>query len=98
MMQMNNFRGQLLFIVNTEYFLFYNFSLCWLLKDFCFPDPVKGTNSVYRDAYEHDIFLYQYISVALLSCSDSEIFSSELILVQVQLSSLSESFEAQSKL
>jgi len=53
---------------------------------------------MYRDVYEHDIFLYLYISVALLSCSDSETFSSELILKQVQLSSLSESVEAQFKL
>jgi hypothetical protein len=84
--------------VNKEYFLFYNFSHCWLLEDFCFPDPVKGTNSVYRDVYEHDVFLYQYISVALLSCSDSETFSSELIFVRVQSASLSESFDAQFKL
>jgi len=53
---------------------------------------------VYSDVYEHDIFLYQYICVALFSCSDYETFSSELILAQEQLSSLSESFEAQSKL
>ena len=53
---------------------------------------------MYSDVYEHDIFLYQYICVALFSCSDYETFSSELILAQEQLSSLSESFEAQSKL
>lgn len=57
----------------------------------------KGTTSVYRDVYGHDMFLHPYISVALLSCSDSETFSSELILVQVQLLSLSESFEAKFK-
>lgn len=37
-----------------------------------------------RDVYEHESFLYLYISVALFPCSDSETFSSELILTQVQ--------------
>jgi hypothetical protein len=50
---------------------------------------------VCRDLHDYDIFLYIYVSVAHLSCSDSETFSSELMLAQVQLSSPSESFEAQ---
>jgi hypothetical protein len=62
---------QLHLVVNKEFFK-NNLNPCWLLKNFCFTDPVQGTNSVHRKVRERYIFLYLYDSV---SCSNSETFS-----------------------